>query len=574
MSSIETLTRVVATLACAAVLAACDREDPAAGGDAPTSVTAVERITQAAVTAAERITGDELRRVVAEIASDEYGGRSPGSSGEIKAREFLARELAALGFGPAGENGSYEQAVELVGVTTNAPPTWRFQSQREAVELANGTDFIAVSGVQDSAAALANAELVFVGYGIVAPEYDWNDFKDVDVRGKVLVMLNNDPDWDPALFAGFERLYYGRWTYKYESAAAHGAAGAIIVHTTPSAGYGWNVVQSSWSGPQFELPAAGEPRTQVRAWVTEDAARRLVGAAHDFDALVEQAKRRDFAPVPLGVTTSLALTNSLTRTPTANVLGVMRGTDPALAAQHVIYSAHYDHLGIGEPNAEGDTIYNGARDNASGVAMLLAIGRAFAALPEKPSRSIMLLFVAAEEQGLIGSQYYAEHPTVPAGLIAANVNFDSGNIWGETRDITYLGLGKSTLDAVARDVGTYQGRTVLGDQFPDRGYYYRSDQFNFAKIGVPAFYLRGGTDFVGRPAGWGAEQLVLYEERDYHQASDELTPEWDFAGMVQDAKFGFHAGLLVANDDALPQWNAGNEFEAARRAALEAAGTR
>jgi Zn-dependent M28 family amino/carboxypeptidase len=252
----------------------------------------------------------------------------------------------------------------------------------------------------------------------------------------------------------------------------------------------------------------------------------------------------------------------------------MRGSAPTLAAQHVIYSAHYDHLGIGEPNAEGDTVYNGARDNASGVAMLLAIGRAFAALPEKPRRSIMLLFVAAEEQGLIGSQYYAEHPTVASGLIAANVNFDSGNIWGETRDITYLGFGKSSLDAVAQDVAAYQGRTVLGDQFPDRGYYYRSDQFNFAKIGVPAFYLRGGTDFVGRPAGWGEEQLVLYEERDYHQPSDELTPDWSFAGMVQDARFGFLAGLLVANDEALPQWNPGNEFEAARRAALEAAGTR
>ena len=570
MSSIKTLTRIAAMLACGAVLAACGRED---GGAGP-AATASNRISPAATTAAEAITEDELRRVVAEISADEYAGRAPGSEGEIKTREFLAAELAALGFAPGGENGSYEQAVELVGVNEDAPPAWRFEGEKTAVELARNTDFITVSGQQATSAALDNAELVFVGYGIVAPEYDWNDFKDVDVRGKVLVMLNNDPDWDPQLFAGVERLYYGRWTYKYESAAAHGAAGAIIVHTTPSAGYGWNVVQSSWSGPQYELPAGGEPRTQVRAWVTEDAARRLVGTANDFDALLEQAKSRDFRPVPLGVKTSLELTNTLTRTPSANVLGVMRGSDAALAAQHVIYSAHYDHLGVGEPDAKGDTIYNGARDNASGVAMLLAIGRAFAALPEKPRRSIMLLFVAAEEQGLIGSQYYAEHPTVAPGLIAANVNFDSGNIWGETRDITYLGFGKSTLDGVARDVAAYQGRTVQGDQFPDRGYYYRSDQFNFAKIGVPAFYLRAGTDFVGRPAGWGEQRLVLYEERDYHQPSDELTPEWSFAGMVQDARFGFHAGLLVANDDALPQWNAGNEFEAARRAALEAAGTR
>src|SRR5688572_8350976 len=535
MSSVEMLPRFFGAFVSLAALAACSSDD-GGSNDAPTSVTSIERVTLTAVNAAERITGDEIRRVVAEIAGDDYGGRGPGSEGEIKTRAFLAAELAKLGFAPAGANGSYEQAVELVGVTTGAPPTWRFEGGGD-VELARGDDFVAVSGVQGPSAALDNAELVFVGYGIVAPEYDWNDFKDVDVRGKVLVMLNNDPDWDPELFAGNERLYYGRWTYKYESAAAHGAAGAIIVHTTPSAGYGWNVVQSSWSGPQFELPAGDEPRTQLRGWVTEDAARRLLGTAHNLDALVEQAKSRDFRPVPLGVTTSLELTNTLTRTPTANVLGVMRGRDAALADQHVIYTAHYDHLGIGEPNAEGDTIYNGAMDNASGVAMLLAIGRAFAAMPEKPRRSIMLLFVAAEEQGLIGSQYYAEHPTVAPGLIAANVNFDSGNIWGETRDITYLGFGKSTLDGVAQDVAAYQGRTVLGDQFPDRGYYYRSDQFNFAKIGVPAFYLRGGTDFVGRPAGWGEERLVLYEERDYHQPSDELTPEWSFAGMVQDARF-------------------------------------
>ncbi|HUQ53982.1 MAG TPA: M28 family peptidase [Gammaproteobacteria bacterium] len=571
MSLIEALARAIAALVCVAAINGCGRGDDGAGTAAAPAAAA--RIAPAAVTAAEAINEDDLRRVIAEISSDEYGGRGPGSEGEMKTRAFLANELRTLGFAPAGENGGYEQAVELVGVTTNAPPTWRFESQSGAVELARGTDFIAVSGVQAPSAALDNAELVFVGYGIVAPEYGWNDFKDVDVRGKVIVMLNNDPDWDPQLFAGFERLYYGRWTYKYESAAAHGAAGAIIVHTTPSAGYGWNVVQSSWSGPQFELPAGDEPRTQLRGWVTEDAARRIVGT-HDLDALVEQAKSRDFKPVPLGVSTSIALTSSLTRTPSANVLGVMRGSDPELAAQHVIYSAHYDHLGIGDPNAAGDGIYNGARDNASGVAMLVAIGRAFAALPQKPRRSIMLLFVAAEEQGLIGSQYYAEHPTVAPGLIAANVNFDSANIWGETRDITYLGFGKSSLDAVAQDVAAYQGRTVLGDQFPDRGYYYRSDQFNFAKIGVPAFYLRGGTDFAGRPAGWGAEQLERYEARDYHQPSDELTPEWSFAGIVQDARFGFHAGLLVANDDALPQWNAGNEFEAARRAALEAAGTR
>jgi Zn-dependent M28 family amino/carboxypeptidase len=535
---------------------------------------AASPITAAAEAAAQAIDGEYIRGVVAELADDRYGGRLPGTEGDLLSRSFLAAELARLGFAGGAADGSYEQPIELVGVTTEAPDTWSFARGDGTVELARSTDFVASSGVQAASAELRDAELVFAGYAIQAPEYGWDDFKDADVRGKVLVVLNNDPDWDPALFEGTTRLYYGRWMYKYESAARQGAAGVIIVHTTPSAGYGWQVVQTSWSGPQYELPAGTEPRIAVESWVTEDAARRLLGDAHDLDALIEQAKSRDFRPVPLGITTSLMLTNTLTRTPTANVLGTLRGSDPALADEFVIYTAHYDHLGTGEPDAEGDTIFNGARDNASGVGMLLAIGEAFTALPQPPRRSIVLLFAAAEEQGLIGSQYFAAQPPMPPGRIAANINYDSGNIWGETRDITFIGLGKSSLDAVANDVAAYQGRTVTGDQFPDRGMYYRSDQFNFAKIGVPAFYFSGGTEFVGRPEGWGAEQINLYTDRHYHQPSDELTPEWNFAGMVQDARFGFHAGLLIANDDALPQWNAGNEFEAARRAALEAAGAR
>jgi Zn-dependent M28 family amino/carboxypeptidase len=577
MSSAER-TRLGGALAlvAAAVLAACGRDAgdgaarPRESGGASAPAAAAARIPAAAEAAARTIDGEDIRRVVAELGDDRYLGRLPGTAGDELARRFLAAELERLGFAPVG--GGYEQPIELVGVTTEAPPVWRFTRGQTTVELERGRDFVAVSGVQAAMAELAGAELVFAGYAIEAPEYDWDDFKDADVRGKMLVVLNNDPDWDPALFEGPTRLYYGRWTYKYESAARQGAAGAIIVHTTPSAGYPWQVVQTSWSGPQYELPAGAESRLKIEAWVSEDAARRLLGRAQDLDALIEQAKSRDFRPVPLGITTSLTLSNTLTRTPTANVLGVLRGSDPVLADQYVVYSAHFDHLGTGEPDEEGDTIFNGARDNASGVGMLLAIGEAFAALAEPPRRSIVLFFAAAEEQGLVGSQYFAAHPPVPPGRIAANVNFDGGNIWGETRDITFIGFGKSSLDAVALEVAAYQGRTVVGDQFPDRGYYYRSDQFSFAKIGVPAFYLEPGTDFLARPAGWGVAQAEQYEARHYHQPSDELTPDWNFAGMVQDARFGFLAGYLVANDDALPQWNAGNEFEAARRAALDAAG--
>jgi Zn-dependent M28 family amino/carboxypeptidase len=574
-----------ALLGAAVSLAACERDTPTELGpetaatpavppSPPVQPVAASRLTQAADAAAAAITGDDIRRVVAEIADDRYAGRMPGTAGDAMTRDYLARELAALGFEPGAADGTWEQPVELVGVTTNAPAKWRFARGGESVELERNGEFIAASGVQQARSGVANAELVFVGYGIEAPEYSWDDFKGVDVSGKVLMMLNNDPDWDPALFAGAERLYYGRWMYKYQSAARHGAAGALIIHTTPSAGYPWQVVQSSWGGPQYQLPAAAEPRIQLQGWLTEEAARKLLGPDGDLDGLIEQAKRRDFKPVALGMTTSLDLRNTITRTRTANVLGVLRGSDPALADELVIYSAHHDHFGVGEPNPSGDPadkVYNGARDNASGVAMLLGIGKAFAALPERPRRSVMLMFAAAEEQGLLGSEYFAAHPTVPAGKIAANVNYDSGNIWGATRDITFIGLGKSSLDPIATEVAAHQQRVLKADQFPDRGSYYRSDNFNFAKIGVPAFYFSGGTEVIDRPPGWGVEQVNAYVERDYHQPSDELTDEWRFDGLVLDAQFGFFAGFVVANDPPLPRWNPGNEFEAARLAAVAAA---
>jgi Zn-dependent M28 family amino/carboxypeptidase len=571
MWSIE---RIGLLLVAAAGIAACERDPATISESTSPPSEAAAQITQQADAAAQTIDGRKLRQVVAELSDDRYGGRLPGTEGDTLSRRYLASELTRVGFAPGSPDGSFEQPMELVGLTADAPPTWSFSRAGSAVELERSTDFVAASGVQAETAEIRDAELVFAGYAIQAPEYDWDDFKGVDVRGKVLVVLNNDPDWDPELFEGATRLYYGRWTYKYESGARQGAAGVIIIHTTPSAGYPWQVVQTSWSGTQFELPAGDEPRIAVQGWVTEDAARRLLGDELDLDALIAQAKSRDFRPVPLGITTSLTLKNQVTQTATANVYGVLRGSDPELADEYVIYTAHFDHLGTLEADAEGDTIANGARDNASGVSMLLAIGEAFKSLREPPRRSIVLLFVTAEEQGLLGSQYFAEHPPMPPGRMAANINYDSGNIWGETRDITSVGFGKSSLDAVAQEVAAHQGRTVKGDQLPDRGYYYRSDQFNFAKVGVPAFYFDPGTDFVGRPPGWGVEQIEQYEAKHYHQPSDELTPDWNFDGMVQDARFGFLAGFIVANDDALPQWNSGNEFEAARLAALQAAGLR
>lgn len=536
----------------------------------PAALPAQVTVPAAAEKAAAVIDEESLKGPIRFLADDLLEGRGPATRGDRLTQLYLGTTLQYLGFEPAFEKESYVQPFDVVSVTADVPKTWDFRKGGQSLTLKSWDQFIAASGVQEATAAASNAEVVFVGYGIDAPEHRWDDFKGVDLKGKILLMLNNDPDWDPQLFEGNRRLYYGRWTYKYESAAARGAAGAIIIHTTPSAGYPWQVVQSSWTGPQFELPSGGEPQMQLKTWVTEDAARQLAKlGGHDLDALVKSARSRDFKPVPLGVTTSLTLSNKVEKVQTANVGGLLRGSDPQLKDEVVIYTAHHDHLGVGEPDKTGDKIYNGAVDNAAGTAQVLAIARAFAELPQPPRRSVLFLFVAAEEQGLLGSEYFARHPTFPPGRIAANINYDGGNIHGRTLDLTYIGLGKSSLDGVVKALATQQGRTLEGDQFPDRGSFYRSDQFNFAKIGVPAIYLDSGTKFRGRPAEWGKQKAEEYEEKDYHQPSDELTPGWTFDGMIEDARLGFYAGVVVANDDKLPAWNPGDEFEAARKAALE-----
>ena len=539
----------------------------------PAALAAQVTIPAAAEKAAATIDAESLKGPIAFLSDDLLEGRGPATRGDELTQLYLATTLQYLGFEPGFGKTGYVQPFDVVSVTAEVPKTWEFRKGGQNLSLKYWDQFIAASGVQNAQSVLNGAEVVFVGYGIEAPEHQWNDFKGQDMKGKVLLMLNNDPDWDDKLFEGNRRLYYGRWTYKYESAAKVGAAGAIIIHTTPSAGYPWQVVQSSWTGPQVELPAEDEPRTQVKGWVTEDAARQLVKlAGKDLDALVKSARSRDFKPVPLGLTTSLTMTNKVEKVKTANVAGLLRGSDPKLRDEVVVYSAHHDHLGIGEPNKEGDKIYNGAVDNAAGVAQVLAMARAFSELPEPPKRSVLFLFVAAEEQGLLGSAYYAKYPSFAPGKIAANINYDGGNILGRTLDLTYIGLGKSSLDTVVKGLAEKQGRQVLGDQFPDRGFFYRSDQFNFAKIGVPAIYLDAGTNFRDRPQGWGKEKAEAWEAQHYHQPSDEMGADWNYEGMIEDARLGFYAGVVIANGDQMPTWNPGDEFEAARKAAIAAAG--
>ncbi|MFO0581244.1 MAG: M20/M25/M40 family metallo-hydrolase [Anaeromyxobacter sp.] len=522
--------------------------------------------------AAEQVTPALLSAHMKFLASDLLEGRGPGTRGDALAQAYLEATLRGLGLAPAAPEGGYLQPVPLVGVTTSVAQPPRFEGKGGALAL-EPADYVANAGVPEPAVALDRAEVVFVGYGIVAPEFGWDDYARADVKGKVVLVMNDDPSDDPAIFAGKARLYYGRWTYKYEEAARHGAAGAIIIHTTPSASYPWQVVQTSWSGEEFELEATAAgaaPRLRVKMWTTEDATRRLAAlGGHDLDALRAAANRRGFAAVPLGVGLSVGLTARVSRTGTANVLAKLPGSDPARAGEVVLLTAHHDHLGTKANARPGeDAIYNGAVDNASGCAAVLAIARALAALPRAPARTVVFAFVGGEEQGTLGSEWLALHPPVPIARVAADLNLDGLNVFGRTRDLTLVGLGKSSLDEGARAVAAFQGRTVMGDPFPEKGVYYRSDHFSFAKVGVPSVSLGGGVDFVGRPPGWGKENAEAWTARHYHQPSDEWTPDWDLSGLVEDARLAFHVAVRVANAPGLPRWRAGDEFEAVRAASL------
>jgi Zn-dependent M28 family amino/carboxypeptidase len=520
--------------------------------------------------AARRIDASLLRSHVRFLADDLLEGRGPATRGDRLAQLYVATQMEGLGLEPAGPNGSWFQPFEIVGIDAQNPETVSFAKDSQKVDLKFYDDYVAMSGVEAPEVRLEQAEVVFVGFGIVAPEYQWDDFKGADVKDKVLLVMNNDPEDDPALFGGKTRFYYGRWSYKYERGAEMGAAGVIVIHTTPSAGYGWKVIQTSNTGEQFSLPHESEPQLQVKAWATEDAAKKIAAlGGQDLDALRAAAQKRDFKPVPLGVRVSLALKNKVRRAQTANVIGRLPGRDPVLGKEAVIYTAHHDHLGMKESAKPGeDAIFNGAMDNATGVSAILAIARAMKALPAAPRRSVLFAAVAAEEQGLLGAKYYAAHPTLAPGRLAANINIDGMSIFGPTRDVVMIGFGKSELDGYVKSLAALQGRVVVPDQFPDKGFFYRSDQFALAKIGVPAAYFDDGVDVIGKPAGWGKAQKEAFEAKDYHQPSDQLRDDWDFTGFVQDAQLTFYLGLKVANAPAMPSWNKGDEFEAARKKAL------
>ena len=513
----------------------------------------------------------KLRGHVRFLADDLLEGRGPGSRGDEITQRYIATQFQTMGLKPAAGNGKWLQPFPLVGVRTIAPPNVAFKWKDKTTSLKSVEDFMSTIGKPVPSTRLENAELVFVGYGIEAPEYDWDDYKDVDVEGKVLLMMNNDPASNPDLFEGRRRLYYGRWDYKYEIAARKGAAGAIIIHTTPSAGYPWQVIQTSWSGEEFELVGKDRPRLELKAWGTEEGLSRVVEmSGFDLDKLREQAESRDFRPVPLETTLSIQLEGVVREQKTANVLGMLPGSDPELSDEVLIYMAHHDHLGMGaERDMRGDNIYNGAVDNATGVAALLSMANAFSCMEPPPKRSILFAAVGAEEQGLLGSKFFAENPPLPPGKMAAVINMDGTNIIGRTHDVNVIGYGKSNLDSIVKAAARDQKRIVTPDHFPDRGYYYRSDQFSLAKIGVPGVYLHSGLQVVGKPPGWGKERLDQWVEKIYHQPSDEYSDDWDMSGAIEDTRLLYEVGRRIAELQDMPAWNEGDEFESARKQAIK-----
>ncbi|MFB3854072.1 MAG: M28 family metallopeptidase [Vicinamibacterales bacterium] len=529
------------------------------------------------------IDGAEVLEHTRALASDEYEGRAPGTKGEDLTIAYIEDQFRKAGLRPGNPDGTFIEKVPLVGITPDASKialTLRKGARKRQLRFKD--DFVAWTKRVVEKVALDDSELVFVGYGTIAPEFNWDDYKGVDLKGKTMVVLVGDPPvpdpadatrLDPAVFGGRAMTYYGRWTYKYEIGAKLGAAGVIIVHETEPAGYPFSVVQGK-TAEQFDLVAGDNnmSRCAIEGWVPLEQARQLFEmAGMNYDEMKRAAVARDFKPVPLGVTVSIAIENRIRRIDSRNVVGKVEGSDPALADEYVIYTSHWDHFGINAP-VDGDAIYNGAQDNATGIAGLIALGKAFASLPQKPKRSILFLAVTAEEQGLLGSAYYATNPLYPLANTVAVINMDSLNVHGKTNDLQITGLGNSELDDYAAEVARMQGRVVKGDPTPEKGSYYRSDHFPFAKEGVPALASGGGIDYAGKPADYGRKLREEYTALHYHQPSDEVRPDWDMSGAVQDLQYYWMVAYRVAQADKYPEWKPGTEFKALREAQLKAAG--
>lgn len=521
-----------------------------------------------------RLNEEAIRAHIKFLSSDLLEGRGTGARGGEIAANYIAAQMEALGLKGAGANGSFFQPVSLVGVKAD-PNTKLIISGRNGKETFKfADDYVAFTGAQTEEVDV-DTEMVFVGYGINAPEQRWNDYKGgaADYRGKILVILVNDPPAtsdEPNLFGGKGLTYYGRWTYKFEEAARRGAAGVILLHTDQSAGYPWSVVRTSNGSWRFDIARTSSETTflKFRSWMTNDSAQRMMKLAGlDLNDLRTRAASRDFVPIDLSLKGKINLKSEVKRVQAPNVAGILPGRDPKLRDEYVVYSAHWDHLGVGAPDTTGDTIYNGAVDNASGVASVLAIAEALAKLPaaQRPRRSSLFLFPTAEEQGLLGADWYSKHPLVPVEKTAANVNLDSMNMLGVTEDFIPLGAERSSLKAVVDAVAHERGMRVSPDARPEQGSFYRSDHFPFAKVGVPSISLKEGNSYVGRSKEWGEEQFKAYNTAHYHQPSDEYSDSWDFRGMIQEAEIALAIGRRIADAPTMPRFNPSDEFAKAQR---------
>jgi len=517
--------------------------------------------------ALDEIRGDEIAAHIKFLSDDLLEGRAPSTRGGRLAASYLATQLATLGYGPAGDKGTYFQDVAILESVVS--PSFTLTAGK-GTPFTYRQDVVAFTGRQEPRVRV-DGELVFVGHGIVAPEYKWNDYAGIDMTGKVALVMVNDPPAtadEPQLFGGRAMTYYGRWTYKYEEAARQGAVGAVLIHTPESATYPWQVVQSSWTGTLYSLPpSAGEPTLALKAWVTNDAATEIVRrAGKDLDSLRAASLKRGTAPQPLGISVSATIDQKVQQKISQNVIGVLPGTNPQ---EGIIFSAHYDHLGTAEPKpgepADADRIYNGAIDNASGDAGTLEIAQAFARARTRPRRSVYVMFPTAEESGLLGSAWFAAHPALPASAWAANINIDGLNFAGPAQDIVLLGAERSSIGTVASELAARHQRVVGADPEPERGYFFRSDHFSLAKVGIPAVSIGEPVDFIGKEPGFAKRVHDEYNEKRYHQPSDEFQQDWNYAGAVQDMRLLAELGWRLANDPAMPTYNPNEQFARPRQ---------
>jgi Zn-dependent M28 family amino/carboxypeptidase len=542
------------------------------------SLFAVDELALRLEPALEAITPDGMLAHIKVLASDEFEGRAPGTKGEELSVKYISDQFKQIGLKPGNPDGTYTQEVPLAGIKSE--PRMSFTVRDGTIDLKYPDDFIASSARLQPEIKINNSEVVFVGYGVVAPEYGWDDYKNVNVRGKTLLMLIGDPPipdpkdpskLDEKMFRGKAMTYYGRWTYKYEIAAQKGAVAAMIIHQTESAGYPYSVVKTSWGKENYEIdsPNKNVDAVEARSWITLDAAKKLLAdCGQDFDTLKKSAITKGFRPVGLNAKANIDIRQQLRSFKSHNVIGKLEGSDPKLRDENVLYTAHWDHLGR-HPELQGDQISNGAIDNASGVASLIQLAAAFAKLNPPPKRSVLFMATTAEEAGLLGAKFYAEHPLYPLEKTLADINIDTVNPWGKTRDIEDFSNNNSTLDDLLAAAAKRNGRELKPNSQPEKGSFYRADHFEFSKRGVPSLYSGGGKDFIGKPPNFGQEKKDDYTAHHYHQVSDEVDPNWDLSGAVQDIQLLFEVGYQVANTDKFPEWRPDSEFKAKRDATLK-----